>query len=241
VRDLLVAVPSRGRPASVARLHDAMRDTCTADTQLAVGLDDDDEHRYPRITGVEYDVRAGLRRVTAWTNALAVPRAGGYRAVICLGDDNLPRTPGWDARILAALEDVPFAFGNDLYPRVPGSMTCHIAMRSSVVRTLGYTNVPSISHMYCDVAWYAWGTACGLAYLDDVIIEHLHYSVGRSPSDATYGASFGLTAIDLQNWHAYSRGGGLNADIAKLGGEPFTPESLAEFNASINVPDTWPG
>lgn len=241
MRDLLVAVPSRGRPASIARLAQAMKDTCTADTVLAVGLDDDDEGQYPRLPGVEYEVRSGLRRVTAWTNELAVPRAGQYRAVGSLGDDNVPRTPGWDTAILKALESTPFAFGNDLYPRDPGSMSCHIFMRSEVVQALGYAGAPSISHMYVDVGWFAWGTACGITYLDDVVIEHMHYSVGKSGPDEVYAASYALTSTDLQNWHAYSRGGQLNADILKLGGTPFTPESLSEFNRSINVPDRWPG
>jgi hypothetical protein len=241
MRDLLVVVPSRGRPASVSRLAQAMAQTCTAATTLAVGLDDDDERQYPRLQGVEYEVRSGLRQVTAWTNELAVPRAAGYRAVGCLGDDNVPRTAGWDARILEALQRTPFAFGNDLYPRDPGSMSCHVFMRSEVVQALGYAGAPSISHMYVDVAWFAWGTACGITYLDDVVIEHLHYSNGKAGHDQTYAASYALTAADLQNWHAYSRGGQLNADIAKLGGTPFTPQSLAEFNRGINVPDRWPG
>ena len=237
MRDLLVAVPSRGRPGSITRLHEAMQGTCTADTQLAVGLDDDDAHFYPRIPGVEYVVRAGLRRVTAWTNELAVPRAGEYRAIGCLGDDNVPSTPGWDSAILEALEKTPLAFGNDLDVREPGSMSCHVFMRSAVAETLGYAGPPRISHMYVDVAWYAWGAACGITYLDDVIIEHLHYSVGKSVMDQTYAASTALMSINRAQWHAYSRGGQLNADIAKLGGTPFTPESLREFNASINVPE----
>lgn len=89
----------------------------------------------------------------------------------------------------------------------------------------------------CDVAWFAWGAACGITYLDDVIIEHLHFSVGKSAMDRTYAASTGLMSVNRAQWHAYSRGGGLNADIAKLGGTPFTPESLRAFNASINVPE----
>jgi hypothetical protein len=32
---------------------------------------------------------------------------------------------------------------------------------------------------------------------------------------------------------------GLNADILKLGGEPFTPEGIAEFNRALNIPRRW--
>lgn len=237
MRGLLIVVPSRGRPASIARLHAAMAETCTADTVLAVGLDDDDEHNYGRLPGIEYEVRAGMHLMTAWANELAVPRAGRFRAIGVLGDDNVPRTPGWDARVLAALEDDPFTFGNDLYPREPGSMSCHIFMRSGVVRALGHIGAPEISHMYVDVGWFAWGTATSISYLDDVIIDHLHYSVGKSAPDAVYATSYACQPADLGNWHAYSRSGRLNADVVKLGGRPYTPESLRAFNASINIPE----
>ena len=40
--DLLVIVPSRGRPDSVQRLWDRMRQTCRGDTRLLVSLDYDD-------------------------------------------------------------------------------------------------------------------------------------------------------------------------------------------------------
>jgi hypothetical protein len=31
----------------------------------------------------------------------------------------------------------------------------------------------------------------------------------------------------------------VNADIAKLGGEPFTVEGIAEFNRALNIPRRW--
>ncbi len=237
MRDLLVVVPSRGRPGNIERLHRAMLQTCSLDTQLVVGLDADDEHNYPRIPGVEYEVRENLRYVTGWNNELVKGRLWGYRAVAAgIGDDNLPRTQDWDGAILEALEDQPFAFANDLYPRAPGSLSCHMFMRRDVVETLGYVGPPSIAHMYVDVAWMAWGRACGVKYLHEVIVEHMHFTVGKGNNDATYNASQALIPPDLANWHAYSKGGRLNADIEKLGGTPYSSESLAEFNRNLFIP-----
>jgi hypothetical protein len=237
MRDLLVVVPSRGRPANITRLHEAMKQTCELDTQLVVGLDDDDEHNYPRLPGVEYEVRSDLHYVTGWNNELAMPRLPDYRAVAAgIGDDNLPRTQGWDREVLEALEDEPFAFANDLYPRAPGSLSCHMFMRREVPATLGYVGPPSIAHMYVDVAWMAWGKACGYEYLHDVIVEHMHFTVGKGSNDATYDGSQALIGPDLRNWHLYGRGGQLNEDIGKLGGEPYTPEGLAQFNTELFIP-----
>ena len=218
VKDLLIAVPSRGRPESVARLWDAMQATCLGDTHLLVGLDDDDESGYERIPDVEYEVRAGLRGGVAWFNELAVSRTGQFRFIGALGDDFLPRTPGWDARIMEALRRTPFAYGNEMYPgRGPGESCCHIFCRSAVVTALGYLGPPALKHMFVDNIWVQWGRAAGVTYLGDVVIEHLHPSAGKAQTDDTYQASAALMEPDEQAWRSYCAAtGGLAADIAKL-------------------------
>lgn len=217
MRDLLVAVPSRGRPASVQRLWEAMQSTCRGDTTLLAGLDADDEHNYPRLDGVEYEVFAGLRGVVALLNAMTVPRAGGYRFVGTLGDDNLPRTGGWDVALMDALAHTPLAFGNDLYPREPGSLPCHVFMRSEVIKALGYMGPPCLKHMFVDPVWLEWGRACGITYLPGVILEHLHFTVGKAPVDGTYRAAVNCWPADEAAYHAYLAGPeGLAADVAKI-------------------------
>jgi hypothetical protein len=242
VRDLLMVIPSRGRPGNIARLRAAMDATCTAETDLIVGLDDDDPTRdaYPDNADIDYVTRPGLHKVTAWCNELAVGGTENYRYIGHFGDDNVPESRGWDTAVTEALEKTPFAFANDQYPgRAPGTLCCHVFMRSEVVTTLGYFGPPSIAHMYVDVAWMAWGTACGITYLHDVLIPHLHYTTGRAGVDATYQNSYAGTGADLAAWHAYCRSGGLNADIEALGGKPYTPEALADFNRSLFIPVTW--
>ena len=96
--------------------------------------------------------------------------------------------------MMEALGKTPFAFGNDLYPRTPGELPCHIFTRSEVVKALGYLGAPCLRHMWVDVAWKQWGKACGITYLHDVIIEHLHFTNGKSQPDASYAASSALMA-----------------------------------------------
>lgn len=218
MRDLLVAVPSRGRPDNLARLMDAMADTCRGDTHLVVGLDTDDPERWAYPEGPEYEVRPGLRQVVGWLNALIVPRVDDYRFVGHLGDDNVPRTIGWDVRIMEALRRTPFAFGNDLYPlRTPGSLATHVFTRVEVVTALGYFGPPVLRHMYVDNAWQAWGEATGMTFLPDVVIEHLHYTVGKAPVDESYTASSAHMATDAARWSVYVRDpAGLVGDIARI-------------------------
>lgn len=219
MRDLGVFTPSLGRPHGIVRLRDAMAATCRGDTHLVVGLDEDDPRRGEYPPGIEYVVRPDLHGVVAWLNELAVPRTGEYRFIGHLGDDFLPHTEGWDVRMMEALEKTPFAFGNDLYPRTPGELPTNIFTRSEVVRALRHFGPPAIRHMYADAIWMDWGRAVGITYLDDVILEHLHYTVGKSPVDATYAASAPLMGPDEVAYRAYCADpDGLEADIRKIKG-----------------------
>ena len=233
-------IPSRGRPGNIARLWQAMQETCTAETTLVVGLDRDDPTREQYPEGPVYVTKDDLSYVTPWINFLAEEFSGQFTAIGHFGDDNVPFTRGWDERILEALCRQPFAFANDQYPRAPGSLSCHIFMRSEVVSILGYMGPPEITHMYVDVAWMAWCLAVGHDYLDEVLIPHHHYTVGGQ-HDETYARSYAQTAVNLQAWHAYSRNGRLNADISKMHGRAMSPEQLDQFNLDLNIPEVWPG
>jgi len=218
---MALLVPSRGRPHNIVRLQDAMAATCRADTTLIIGLDDDDPRALEYPSGPVYDVRSGLRHVGAWVNELARYRGRGYGVLGHIGDDNWPVTEGWDLRIMEALRQTPFAFANDLYPREPGSLPCHIFMRSEVVRALGYMAPPGIRHI-ADLAWNEWGRACGITYLHDVILEHLHWSNGKAPMDETYAAVNAVSVEDNANFLHYQQ------------------TQLAEDIATIKAVAPWP-
>jgi hypothetical protein len=244
MRDLALLVPSRGRPQSIARLVDAMDKTCHGNTALIVGVDEDDPElpAYQALGGCHVIVRPSYRgRLVEWLNYLARQYHWPYRALGHIGDDNVPHTPGWDVRIMESLETNLFCFGDDLDPGRPaGSLSIHIFMRSEVVTKLGYMGPPSIQHMYVDPVWYAWGQATSIEFLPDVVLEHLHYSLGRSTKDASYEHSTGLIPRDCEAYNAYCDDpNGLNADIRKLGGVPFSVEGLQEFNRRLNIPRVW--
>lgn len=223
-----------------------MDQTCRGHTLLVVGVDDDDPalDDYLAIGGCRIVTQHGLRgRLVDWLNVLSAEYAQSYRYLGHIGDDNIPSTDGWDVRVvesLAAQGDIGFCFGDDLDPgRTKGSLTIHIFMTSEVVRRLGYMGPPSIAHMYVDVCWQAWGTATSLEYLPDVILEHRHYSLGKAKIDESYAASTALIPADCGRYHDYCRDT-LNDDIRKLGGRPYTPEALADFNRMLNIPAEWP-
>lgn len=220
--------------------------TCRGDTQLVVGVDDDDPNlkdylAFDGWAGTEVVVNPGLQRqLVRWLNLLAVPRAETFRFIGHIGDDNVPRTVGWDVRVAESLERNYFCFGDDLDPgRPPGSLSLTIFMAAYVVRTLGYMGPPKLQHMYVDPIWYAWGRQTSIEFLSDVVLEHMHYTIsGKAPHDESYALSTSLIPEDCQRYNDYCQDG-MNADIEKLGGTPFTDEDLREFNRRLNIPSRW--
>lgn len=188
MRDLLIITPTRERRENVWRLIRAVADTCTAQTDLILAVDDDDRS-YDDL-GLLPDwvqITCGLRQdVAGWTNAIAVPQTGGYLALASIGDDHVPRTPGWDEKLLGALHGRPgVAYGNDLFQREQWPTAAVIS--APVVAALGYMAPPGPEHLYIDCFWKRLGEDLGcLEYLEDVIIEHVHPAASKAAWDESY-------------------------------------------------------
>ena len=245
MRDLALLVPSRGRPHNIARLIEAMDQTCQGDTTLVVGVDADDP-TLPDYRAFDCELVVQQRRsLVRWLNLLAIPRVDKYRFIGHIGDDNVPRTEGWDLQVIESLErqgDIGFCYGDDLDPGRPaGSLSLTVFMTSEVIRRLRYMGPPRIQHMYVDPVWFAWGQATSIEFLPDVVLEHMHYSIsGKAPMDESYQRSTGLIPSDCTNYNDYCEDpDGMNADIRKLGGVPYGVEAMAEFNRSLNIPRRW--
>jgi hypothetical protein len=190
MRDLLVIVPSRGRPDAVRELCGAVKATTRERTDLLIAFDDDD----PAREGYEKQ-RDGLSWVSGprasmvpWTNQIAAARAGSYRALCSMGDDHRPRTKGWDTQFLTALGKTGgtgIAYGDDLLQGV--NLPTAAVVSSDIVKALGWMCLPSLRHYYADNVWRDLGQSAGcLHYLPGVIIEHLHPLATGDQPDGTY-------------------------------------------------------
>lgn len=183
--DLVVIVPSRGRPEAVDELNDAFRDTCTARTRLMVCVDEDDPtlDDYLRIPGLGMcttDSHSMVESLNIATGILYDPEGAPF-AVGFMGDDHRPRTKGWDERYLASLHRLGtgIVYGNDLFQG--RNLPTQVAMTSDIVRALGYMAPPVLTHLFVDDFWRDLGLAVGcIRYLPDVIVEHMHPLAGKA-------------------------------------------------------------
>jgi hypothetical protein len=226
--DLLVIIPTRGRPDSIPSIIQAWKDTeATADLLFAV---DDDDPELPGYQAHEATLMAGLPgfvvefhygprlRLNGTLNAVAVKKAPRYRYLAFLGDDHRPRTAGFDERFRICLSGGPgVVYGNDLL--MGEQMPTAVAMTSDIVRTLGYFSPPALVHLCLDLCWLEWGRGMGrITYLDDVVIEHMHPAAQKADLDPGYIEcnSPEQVSADATAYYDYRDNGGLEADLVKL-------------------------
>lgn len=187
-KELLVIVPSRGRPEVIASLAEAFFETSAGYADLLIGLDDDDVE-YPRVDyyPVMYEVNPRLR-LGGTLNLLAKKYCWKYKYLGFMGDDHRPRTANWDQRFVESLENLQtgLVYGDDL---IWGEgLPTEVAMTSNIVQKLGYMVPPGMIHLYLDNFWLELGKKVGIRYRPDVVIEHLHPSVGKAEWTPEYQA-----------------------------------------------------
>ena len=212
--DLLVIVPSRGRPQNLARLLDSVHATARLVTHLHVAVDEDDEKlpQYEAVmakAGGENDVlESGPRKgLVAWTNEVAVRRAGEYPFLASLGDDMVPRTPGWDRALTRAITDMggtgfsyPFDGTREDVPEA-------CVMSAGIVQALGWMMLPDLKHFWCDNVWADLGRGAGcIRHLRAVAVDHLHPGAKTAAPDRTYADSGTKIPEDRDAYFAWRAG-----------------------------------
>lgn len=217
---LAVIVPTRGRPGNAARLAAAFRDTDALNAVPVFVADHDDPElgAYRRLLDAGEiprlmvpDIGGTGRGMCAALNYAATRYAELYEAVGFMGDDHLPRTAGWDDRVLEALDSLSprVVYGNDLLqgPNLPTA----VFLQSRMIRAMGIMAPYSLRHLYIDNFWKHLGEQTGgLVYLEDVVIEHLHPVNGKAQWDERYRAVNAphVDNTDREAWISYRDGVG---------------------------------
>lgn len=198
--EMALIVPSRGRPQNIVRLYEALNRT-NADVELVVGTDQDDpeiERYYDIISNrnISMIVSPDRRRFGPTLNSIAKRYADEYEYLAWCGDDHLPITDGWDKRYREELAKMQagIVYGNDLVQGI--NIPTQMGFTSNIVKALGYAVPEGFIHLFIDNYFLELGKAIeGVSYLEDVIVQHLHYCVGNAQQDLTY-----MEANSSENW-----------------------------------------
>lgn len=222
---LLVLVPSRGRPENIRRLLKGIDETQTHATfRVLVDLDDPKLDEYQRVMQGNYkaSLYVGERApISALLNFHAKIDAEYYRAIGFMGDDHLPKTKYWDALIAGTLgkpEDLPrIAYANDLLQG--RNLPTQVFIDSRIIKALGRMVPETMDHLYLDNYWKALGEQLGtLHYLDNVVIEHLHPVAGKADMDEGYSRvnSDSMYDRDYRAWQLFINTGRLENDVLRI-------------------------
>lgn len=185
MKKILVIVPTRNRYEKCKEF--AKEFFINSDiSDLLFGVDDDDQQNYERISGALYDINPRMR-LNGTLNFLAKKYATKYEYISFMGDDHRIRTKKWDSIIYDQIKNINFsiAYGNDLIQKE--KLPTAVIMDSKIIQRLSYMSPPQLTHLFVDNFWKDLGSRLQtLKYFSEVIIEHMHYSTGKSNNDLMY-------------------------------------------------------
>jgi hypothetical protein len=200
----LLIVPTRSRPHNAQEFYEHFIKYTSDRTTLCFAIDSDDKKSYPdRYKNVIWETNKRLG-ANGTLNLVAKKYCNEYDYITFMGDDHRIKTENWDRILMRHAKENTVSYGNDL---VHGKNLCtSVMLDSNIIRTLGYMAPPKLKHLYLDNFWMELGRRLGtLQYYPDVIIEHMHFSVGKSEEDDLYTEVNGkeINEHDKLEWEMY--------------------------------------
>ena len=218
IADLAVLVPSRGRPDNLARLITEVHRTARGRTHVLAGVDQDDPQLKDYIglrktllapgdeihTSEQNDGTSSSGRTISRISARA-----STAITRSLGDDMVPRTPGWDVKLMDAIEE-DFGGTGIAYPydAIRDDIPEAYLLSADIPAALGWVMQPSLNHWYNDnvIADLGHGAGC-IRQLRGVIVDHLNVGTGKALVDQTAIDQGSKIAADEAAYKAWFRSG----------------------------------
>jgi len=188
MKPILIIVPSKGRPNKIDDFFKTWRETTEGFSDVLTVLDDDDPtlSKYSNYYDIKKDIDKGGTFAQACNRAFR--KYPNYKYYFVVSDDHRIRTKGWEKLFMKKIEKnggKGVAYGNDLLQGEKLATSAFIS--GNIFRALGFVTPPTLIHMFTDKFWTDLGSELGkLFYFPDVIVEHIHFSVGKSKNDKWY-------------------------------------------------------
>ena len=188
MRNLVILVPSRNRPDSIAELIKSLDETET-ESDLIVVIDSDEPQieAYLELGCDVLMVEKNGKGMAKPLNFAANHFRDKYRHFAFLGDDHRPRTKNWDTIFINALDEIGIGlvYGDDLLQGE--NLATAVAMSGEIVKELGGMVPQDMIHLYLDNFWMTLGKDLNaLRYIPEVVLEHLHPIAGKAEWDDQY-------------------------------------------------------
>jgi hypothetical protein len=129
-----------------------------------------------------------------------------------IGDDHRFRSWAWDEEVSNALTNGGVAWAYDGVHG--GDLPTQWFVSKDIASALGWLALPDCRHFYLDNAWadLAYGAECAY-YLEHVLIEHMHFSFGKSELDDTYMYSMKIGDGDHGRYLKWRGSGAFERDL----------------------------
>lgn len=183
------SLPTRGRPHNLKRFIEAYIIT-KGSSKVYVRLDNDDPKldeylalEYPSTFEVVAGPREGLKAAME-EMFCKYPNEDWYG----LGaDDIVPRSDYWDILLAEEAGLRKIAHPDDLGKKKKKHLPTHPVCGGDLVRAVGWFGHPATKHFFLDDSWQYIGEGLNCIVLrEDIIVEHVHHSMGKAPLDETY-------------------------------------------------------
>ena len=212
-------LPSLQRPHNVKRLIRSYEEVGETDAPVTVLIHRNDpcfaDYMRIRIPD-EWDLVVENFRFTA-TDAMRwvvenYPNATAYGF---LGDDIVFRTKWW-RELAEAAQDLYISYPDDSVHG--GQLPTHFVCGRRLIEAAGWWALPGLIHSGVDLAWYIIGLNIPglLRYKPEVVFEHIHPLIHKSPDDAIYQFARSHLKDDDKVFQAWHKGTGLRETVMKV-------------------------
>jgi hypothetical protein len=190
---ILVMVPHLSAEGKrIKQLNDLIlswRDTTSGYSDFLIGMDEDDlqYHTENFANDIIVDINPKKLNVVEKINHLSSKYGKDYGYIYFVGNDCVFRTKDWEKIFLGRVDGKKLAMLYADDTKNGSFLATHIFMSMNIINDLGFMGPPFLHHMYVDNFWMMLGAYLGcIKYVPEVILEHLHYSDGKSEKDFVY-------------------------------------------------------
>ena len=179
-------LPSRSRPHNLLRLIEAWEKTgAMTPVLLCIDFDDPLMDQYESMKIPPYwNIVIGNRGPLSDIYNNTYLRRQNRTWYGFIADDVVPITNGWDVKLIEAA-------GSDGMAVPAGGETTggcpHFVLGGDLVRSVGWLSLPGLDRIYIDTVWGDIAKSRGVyREINDVMLEHHHFSNGKALLDKTY-------------------------------------------------------